>query len=59
MFFISFSNGNQQLFDIEEDPKEMTNLINDEKYAGVKDKLYAKLLALQKEVGDTLTIRIR
>jgi arylsulfatase A-like enzyme len=52
-------NGNQQLFDIEEDPKEMTNLINDEKYAGVKDKLYAKLLALQKEVGDTLTIRIR
>lgn len=52
-------NGNQQLFDLENDPEEMVNVIDDDNYKSVKSELYTKLLALQEEVGDTLKVSIR
>ena len=52
-------NGNQQLFDLENDPQEMTNVIEDKKYKKIKKELFAKLLSLQKEVGDTLTVSLK
>ena len=52
-------NGNQQLFDLEKDPQEMVNVIDDEKYKEIKKELYSKLLGLQKEVGDTLQVSLK
>ncbi len=49
-------NGKQQLFDLENDPDEMKNLIDDKNYKSVKKKLYNRFLSLQKEVGDTLQV---
>ncbi|MDN5216852.1 sulfatase-like hydrolase/transferase [Fulvivirgaceae bacterium BMA12] len=51
-------NGHQQLFDLEKDPEEMVNLIDDKAYDEVKNELYTKLLTLQKEVGDTLRVSL-
>ncbi len=51
-------NGHQQLFDIENDPQEMVNLIDSEKYESVKKDMFQKLLDLQGEVGDTLQVSI-
>jgi arylsulfatase A-like enzyme len=51
-------NGIQQLFDIEKDPKEMNNLIDDKNYESVKKDLYKKLLELQIETGDTLKLAL-
>lgn len=52
-------NGMRQLFDIENDPEEMTNLFDDEEYEGIRSELYNKFLALQKEVGDTLQVSLQ
>ncbi len=51
-------NGERQLFDLEEDSKEMVDLFEDAKYDQVKKDLYKRFLALQKEVGDTLTVSL-
>ncbi len=51
-------NDNQQLFDLEKDPHEMVNVINDVEYSEVKTEMYKKLLALQTEVGDTLKVSL-
>ena len=51
--------GEQQLFDIENDPEEMVNLIENDEYAAVKVEMFNLLLAQQKEVGDTLTITLQ
>ncbi len=48
--------GRVQLFDIKNDPLEMTNLADDPKYASKVKQLTARLKKLQKEVGDTLDI---
>ena len=49
-------NGKQQLFNLENDPEEMINLINDNNYETAKKELYNRFLSLQKEVGDTLKV---
>jgi len=51
-------NGKQQLFDLEKDPFEMKNFIDDKKYETVKNDLYNRFLTLQKEVGDTLQVTL-
>lgn len=51
-------NGNQQLFDLEKDPQEMVNVIEDKKYKKIKKELYSRLLELQQEVGDTLKVSL-
>ena len=51
-------NGVQQLFDIEQDPEEMHNQIDNPKYQPVKEALYKKLQELQKETGDTLKLAL-
>lgn len=50
--------GVSQLFDIENDPEEMVNLIDNEQYNDIKNELYNKFLSLQKEVGDTLKVSL-
>ncbi|MEM9141462.1 MAG: sulfatase-like hydrolase/transferase, partial [Bacteroidota bacterium] len=52
-------NGVQQLFDIEKDPDEMHNRIDDPDYGAVKAELYKKLQELQKETGDTLKLALQ
>ena len=52
-------NGERQLFDLENDPDEMVDLFEDNNYDAVKKELYAKFLALQKEVGDTLQVSLQ
>ncbi|MEL7159103.1 MAG: sulfatase/phosphatase domain-containing protein [Actinomycetota bacterium] len=42
-----------ELFDLERDPYEVDNVIDDPAYAGVRDELRAELARLQDEVGDT------
>jgi|GEM_PF-34711 len=44
------------LFDLDADPYERTNVIDDPAYAGVAEAHFAELLALQHEVGDTLDL---
>jgi choline-sulfatase len=45
------------LFDLKEDPQETKNLAGDAKYQPVVKRLFAELLALQKETGDKLDLR--
>lgn len=45
-----------QLFDLEKDPWEMNDLVNDPAYAPVKAKLVARLKELQKELDDPLEL---
>ncbi|MCL4678173.1 MAG: sulfatase-like hydrolase/transferase [Alphaproteobacteria bacterium] len=45
------------LFDLQTDPNEMNDLADDPKYHATKKKLFASLLQLQKETGDTLDLR--
>lgn len=45
-----------QLFDMVNDPWEKKNLADDPKMAGLKKKLWARLEAYQKELGDTLPL---
>jgi arylsulfatase A-like enzyme len=45
-----------QVFDLEKDPWEMHDLVNDPAYAEVKTSLIAKLKAKQKELGDWMDI---
>ena len=52
-------NGMQQLFDLTKDPREMVNIIDDAANENLKNEMFAKLLALQKEVGDTLSLSIK
>ena len=42
-----------ELFDLEKDPREMNNVVNDPAYAGVVEELKVELHRLQAEVGDT------
>jgi arylsulfatase A-like enzyme len=42
-----------ELFDLEKDPQELNNVINDPAYAGVVEELKDELHRLQSEVGDT------
>jgi arylsulfatase A-like enzyme len=42
-----------EFFDLKNDPREMHNLYNDPKYAGLIKKLTAEMSKLQAEVGDT------
>jgi hypothetical protein len=42
-----------ELFDMENDPREMRNLYHDPKYAGIVKQLKAEMEKLQKEVGDS------
>ena len=46
-----------RLYNLKKDPNEMTDLAGNKKYKTVMKKLFAKLLALQNEVGDTLDLR--
>ena len=46
-----------QLFDMRTDPFEMTNLATRAMYQDTVAALFNQLQALQKEVGDTLTLR--
>jgi choline-sulfatase len=50
--------GMQQLFDLEKDPGEMVNLIDDSEYQTVKQDLFKRFLELQQEVGDTLQVKL-
>jgi choline-sulfatase len=45
-----------QLFDIQKDPNELTNLANDPTQQEVVQNLFEQLLTLQQEVGDTLVL---
>ena len=45
-----------QLFDLEKDPWEMHDLVNDPAYASVKTEMIAKLKAMQARLGDPLDI---
>jgi choline-sulfatase len=45
-----------QLFNIQSDPDEIDNLINDSAYESIKTELFSRFQKLQKEVGDTLKI---
>ena len=54
---ILYPEANQvQLFDVHADPLEMNNLAEDPAYSDTIQALYATLLELQEEVGDTLTL---
>ncbi|MDW7693185.1 sulfatase-like hydrolase/transferase [Flammeovirgaceae bacterium SG7u.111] len=44
------------LFDLKNDPEELTDLSGDEKYAEVKKSLFEEFLKVQKEMGDPLDI---
>ncbi len=46
-----------QLFDMNADPLEMTNLAKQAAYQDTMAALFGKLQSLQKEVGDTLSLR--
>ena len=45
-----------ELYDLQEDPKEMNNLIQDPAYASLVDELKLEITKLQKEYGDELTL---
>ena len=45
------------LFDLEKDPHEMTNLLENPENIPMAKKLFAELVALQLETGDTLDLR--
>ncbi len=45
-----------RLYNLEQDPQEMNDLANDPKHAGLKKRMFKKLLALQKDLEDTLDI---
>lgn len=46
-----------QLFDMQNDPYELTNLAEQEAYQDTIQALFGKLQSLQAEVGDTLTLQ--
>jgi arylsulfatase A-like enzyme len=48
-----------QVFDLEKDPWEMHDLVNDPAYAQVKQDLIHRLMAKQKELGDPLELKGR
>ncbi len=48
-----------QVFDLEKDPWEMHDLVDDPAYADVKQELIAKLKEKQKQLGDQWTSTIR
>ena len=50
--------GKQQLFDMENDPYEMNNLIDNKKFEKVKKELHKRLVELQAEKGDTLKLAL-
>ncbi|MBE0536250.1 MAG: sulfatase-like hydrolase/transferase [Phycisphaerae bacterium] len=50
--------GEVQLFDMKNDPWEMQDLADEARYAGVIARLLDKLKNLQKEVGDTLELKL-
>lgn len=43
-----------ELYDLDNDPDEMENLINDANYTAIKDKLFKRLEELRSEYGDTI-----
>lgn len=45
------------LYNLKNDPQEMNDLSEDKAYEAVKKKLFAKLLMLQTETGDTLDLK--
>ena len=45
-----------QLFDLENDPNEMTNLATDKIHQKIKIDLFKKLVQKQKELGDYLVL---
>jgi choline-sulfatase len=45
-----------QVFDLEKDPWEMHDLVDDPSYAAVKQQLIATLKKTQKQLGDTMDI---
>ncbi len=45
-----------QVFDLEKDPWEMHDLVDDPAYAQVKDALLTRLKQMQHELGDTMTL---
>jgi arylsulfatase A-like enzyme len=51
-------NGMQQLFDLKKDPRERVNIIDDATNENLKNDMFSKLLALQKEVRDTLSLSL-
>ena len=46
----------QVLYNVVKDPEELTDLASNAQYADVKKKLFARLLQLQKQTGDTLDL---
>jgi choline-sulfatase len=46
-----------RLYNLKKDPNEMNDLADDKAYEPVKNKLFAKLLMLQTETGDTLDLK--
>ena len=45
------------LYNVKEDPKELENLAENPKHKQTINKLFATLLKLQKETGDTLDLK--
>ncbi len=43
-----------ELYDLERDPHELTNVYSDPEYADVAEELFGQLEALQHEFGDTV-----
>jgi len=46
-----------RLYNLKKDPEEMTDLGEDKNYNAIKERLFAKLLILQTETGDTLDLK--
>ncbi len=50
--------GHRQLFDLNKDPLELENLVENPQYENIYRELFAKLQTLQNEVGDTLQLNL-
>jgi choline-sulfatase len=46
-----------RLYHLAEDPSELKDLANNREHQGTKQRLFGRLLALQKELGDTLDLK--
>lgn len=45
-----------ELYDLEEDPREMNNVYNDPEYSSIREELYSRLIKLQIQYKDTTFI---
>ena len=54
--YIVYANGDEEFYDLQEDPNEMTSVYDDPKYADVVTELKAELKRLQDKYGDDGTV---